>query len=374
MTPARTLSLGLLACSGCSLLIEESSRFSADTAASMEDTDSSSTEDSSTEGSPIADSPMEDSGIPDSEPPQPAWLTVHLNGNPDDADVVPLGPGLLLDGGGAAVDAAYQWQRNHIAGGDIVVLQNGGGLVLNDYLYTTIGGADSVQTIIVPPGSASLDPWITWTVAHAEAVLIVGDDLGDDPYELMWKGTPIETAIMHAWKRGAVIGGVDAGLSTLGDLVFPGYLGALSSVEALGDPYAPNLMLDTGYLTLEPLADALIEPRFVNDDRMGRLIAFAARALEDGWSTSFVGVGVDANTAMVIGPDDVGVVHGTGHVYVFRTDQLPTVCAPKQNLEFGSITYYQLAAGDTANWPGGQTDVIGRQIIATMGVTDPVTY
>lgn len=359
MDTARTLSLGLLACCGCSLLTEESSRFSADEE-SMDDTD---------DGPPDEDS----DGIPDSEPPKPTWLTDPI-GNPDDADVVPLGPGLLLVGGGN-VDAAYEWQREHIVGGDIVVLTNAGDPLFDDYLYNTIGGADSVQTIIVPPGSASLEPWIAWTVAHAEAVLIAGDGAADGPYELMWKDTPIETAIMAAWERGAVIGGVDAGLSSLGEFVFPAYLGALSSAQALADPHVPELMLTSGYLTLEPLADALIEPRFRSEDRMGRLIAFAARAIEDGWSKWFVGIGVDEDTAMVIDADGLGVVHGSGHVYVFRTKKLPmTVCEPEQPLEFGSLTYYPLTAGDTARWPGGETNVPGREILVSMGVTDPATY
>lgn len=361
---APMLCAGLLACSGCNLLIEESSRFSAD-AGSTDDTDESTMD---AESSLDVDLPADTDDIPDSEPPRPAWLTVHTLGDPQDADVVALGPGLLLAGDASAIDTAYQWQAQHIAGGDIVVLQSTGEPLLNDYLYETIGGADSVMTVIVPPGAASFEPWISWIVAHAEAVLIVGDD----PYDLFWKDTPIETGIMAAWDRGAVIGGVDAGLSTLGDLVFPAYAGPLDSVQALADPYAPNLMLDSDYLTFEPLGNALIEPRFRNADRMGRLLAFAARVLEDGMSTDFLGIGVDEGTAMVIGPDGVGVVHGSSNVYVGHAQELPVVCEPGQNLEFGPLLVYRLAAGDTATWPGGYSDVPGYQVIAIGGATDPV--
>jgi hypothetical protein len=361
----RLLSLGLLACSGCSLFVEESPRFSADTG-STDDTDGSSSEDSSTDSE----------GIPDSEPPQPTWLTVHVSGNPDDADVAPRGPGLLLDGGGVQVDTAYEWQAEQIAGGDIVVLRSKDdplAPVFSTYLYETIGGADSVVTVIVPPGAASFDPWITWTVATAEAVLIVGDD----PYGLMWKGTPIETAIMHAWNRKAVIGGVDAGLSVLGEFVFPAYEGPLTSSEALADPYSSKLVLDDDYLSFWPLDQALIEPRFASADHMGRLLAFAARVLqlEDGLSSTFVGIGVDENTAMVIDTNDVGTVHGEGNVYVFRTQWLlETVCVPQQQLEFGPVTVYKLADGETATWPGGQPQIGGTQVTAMGGVAVPALY
>jgi cyanophycinase len=360
------LALASLACGACSLLVEPNPEFVAD-----EDTSSSDT--SATETADESESTDTDQ-LMGGEPPQPAWLTVYTIGNPDDATVDPIGPGLLLIGGpmpsGASgpLDTAYQWQADSIAGGDIVILQNSGDAVLNNYLYQIIGGADSVQTIIVPPGAASMEPWIAWTLATAEAVLIVGSG----PYGLNWKNTPIEFGIMAAWDRGAVIGGVDAGLSTLGEFVDPGYGGLLTSAEALADPYGPNVVLERGYLSLELLDNALIEPSFANDNRMGRLLAFAARVLEDGLSDRFVGLGIDQNTALVIGPDGLGIVHGEGHVYIFRAEELATVCAPGEALEFGPVMYHRLVAGNTAGWPGGQTAVPGMPLSAFGGVTEPV--
>jgi cyanophycinase len=348
--------LCLLPCGACSLLTDESSRFSAETDSMGEDDDDS--------------APTDDGGIPDEQPPQPAWLTVYTIGNPDNLDVEPLGPGLLLVGADTRIDSAYQWQSGLIAGGDIVVLRPDDLSDSNDfntYLYEQIGGADSVQTLIVEPGAASSDPWIAWTLAHAEAVLIVAED----PYHVFWKDTLIAAGIMAAWQRNAVIGGVDAGLNSLGEFVYPGY-GTLSSQQSLEDPYAPDLALERDYLTLEPLADALIEPRFVVDDRMGRLLAFAARVLQDDWSNKFVGIGIDENAAMVIGPDNLGEVHGDGNVYLFHAKQADAgVCEPGVPLEFGPVTVYTLVAGDRANWPGGETNAAGVPVSATLGVTEP---
>jgi cyanophycinase len=362
---ARTgaLSLGLLACGACSLLVEPNPDFAGDE--DSDDTTAEPTEDESTS--------MDTDELSSGEPAQPGWLTVYTIGNPDDANVAPSGPGLLLVGGNTldapspSLDPAYQWQAGLISGGDIVVLQNSGAPSLNDYLFNAIGNADSVQTIIVPPGPASWEPWIAWTIATAEAVLIVGTD----PYGLNWKNTPIETGIMAAWDRGAVIGGVDGGLSTLGEFVYPGY-GPLSSAEALADPYAPNVVLEGDYLSLDLLDNVLIEPSFAGDNRMGRLLAFGARVLEDGWSRSFVGLGIDHDTAMVIGPDGLGFVHGVGHVYIYRAQELASVCAPGQNLEFGPVTVHRLAAGNTAGWPGGQTVAAGTAVRAIAGATEPL--
>lgn len=349
-----------LACGACGLLLEDNPKFSAGLESSEsvgdEDTDEDADEDSETGGE-----------IPHDQPPQPIWLTVHTLGNPEDADVEPLGPGLVLVGGGDPGAEAWMWQASLIPGGDVVVLQVEGEPMLDHQLYNDIGGVDSVQTVIVQPGAASFEPWIAWTLAHAEAIVIVGED----PYDMLWKSTPIEAAIMATWRRGAVVGGVDAGLSSLGEFVYAGYGGDLSSSEALEDPYDDDMTIDRNYLSLEPLEDTLIEARFSSEDRMGRLLTFAARVLEDDWSSTFVGLGIDEHTAMLIGPDGVGRVSGSGHVYLFRTEQRPAVCEPDEVLEFGPVTVARLAAGDTATWPGGSTDVAGSPVTATGGGTDP---
>jgi hypothetical protein len=93
--------------------------------------------------------------------------------------------------------------------------------------------------------------------------------------------------------------------------------------------------------------------------------------LEDGWSAKFVGLGIDDNTAMVIGPDGLGVVHGDGHAYIYRADEVAAVCVPGENLEFGPVTYHRLSAGDTSGWPGAQTAVAGMPLSAGAGLTEP---
>jgi cyanophycinase-like exopeptidase len=102
------------------------------------------------------------------------------------------------------------------------------------------------------------------------------------------------------------------------------------------------------------------------------LLAFGARVLEDGWSSEFVGVGVDEGTAMVIGPDGIGEVYGAGHVYLFRANEPAFKCMLGKSLEFGPVTMYRLRPGDTASFPGGQTTVIGAPVQATGGATDPL--
>ena len=302
-------------------------------------------------------------------PPKPDWLTVYTIGDEADADVDPLGPGVLLMGGGADVNAAFTWQSGLIAGGDIVVLRASGSDGYNSYLYNQIGGADSVQTLLITSAEAAADPWVAWTVAHAEAVFMAGGDQA--VYMELWKDSPLADAIMTAWDRGAVIGGTSAGLAVMGEFVFAAYNGTVYPEEALEDPYNQYMELDQDFLAIPTLAGVITDSHFFERDRMGRLLGFAARVLEDGWSTEVIGLGVDERTAMVIGPDGVGEVLGNGSVYLFHSDQPAAVCSPGLALEYGPVMVHRLAAGDTATWPGGQTAVSAAPVSASGGFTVP---
>ena len=362
-----TALLCLCASGACSVLTEENPKFSGT---------ESTTGDSSGDGDGQNNDSNNDSnndgmngGANDNPPPKPDWLIIDNIGDSTDAKVDPLGPALLLAGGGSMVDAAFEWQADLINLGDIVVLHGGEDPKLGDYLFSTIGGADSVQSLTLPPGSPAVwEPWVHWTIEHAEAVLIVGAE----PSALFWKYTPVADAIERAWERGAVIGGVDAGVSQLGEFSFPNHMGPLSSDEALADPYTPSVVLERDYLSLLPLEQVLVEPGFTSEDRMGRLLTLSARLLQDNWSSEVIGLGIDKDTAMVIGPDGLGQVHGGGHVYLTHADTLANTCMPQTPLEFGPLTMYRLAAGDTATWPGANTTVAGTPISASAGATEPV--
>ncbi|MCP4445363.1 MAG: hypothetical protein GY811_08470 [Myxococcales bacterium] len=56
---------------------------------------------------------------------------------------------------------------------------------------------------------------------------------------------------------------------------------------------------------------------------MGRLATFLARILEDGLSTSPIGIGIDEATALVIDGDGTGEVIGAGSVYVLSPHNGP---------------------------------------------------
>lgn len=303
----------------------------------------------------------------DPEPPAPAGLLLYLTGDPEDADVDPTGPGLVLMGGGSDVDEAFTWWGDYIAGGDVVVLRTSGSDGYNDYLYG-FGNADSVETMVLT-GEFANDPYVIWRLRHAEAIWLAGGDQAT--YLAAWKDTEVEAAIEHAWGRGAIVGGTSAGLAVLGQFMFAAYNDTVYSYEALEDPYNQYMTMEQGFLAL-PLLDGIItDSHFGERDRMGRLIGFIGRIIADGWAPAATGLGVDEATALVVGPDGTGTVIGSGHAYVVHADGAPQVCMPGVALEYEGLEYIALWPGDTLMLPDAIVAGTGDPIAAAGGATIP---
>jgi cyanophycinase len=274
-------------------------------------------------------------------PPVPAGLVRYLVGDEADRDVRPDGPGLILMGGGRDVDAAFEWWRPRLAGGDVVVLRASGADGYNDYLLNDIGGCDSVETLLVTSRALADDAWVAWTVAHAEGIFVAGGD--QSRYVEGWKGTALEDALHRAWARGAVIGGTSAGLAILGELVFSARAGGIDSDQALSDLDHPRMRLERDFLDLAPLRGLITDSHFGNRDRMGRLVAFLARSLCDSWADPVWGLGVDERTAVVVDGSGEGQVLGDGRAYLLRAAGRPATCLGPVELE---ADRWALSAGD----------------------------
>lgn len=299
----------------------------------------------------------------------PADLVSYMTGDPADVAVTPNGPALILMGGGPDVDAAFQAWAPVVDGGDVVVLRTSGADGYNDYLYGEIGGVDSVETILVTSRALADSDDVADRLAHAEAIFIAGGDQAT--YVEDWKGTRVEQELESAWARGAVIGGTSAGCAILGEVVFAALHDTVYSDEALADPYNTYMTLEHDFLSFPPMLDVVTDPHFAERDRMGRLIAFLARAVTDGWSRSALGLGIDEGTALWVDGDGVGTVLGDGAVYVLRSNGPPEQCVPSQPLQYGGLELVKLHATETVSLPGGQTTVPSTVLSASDGVTVP---
>ncbi|MBK8253610.1 MAG: cyanophycinase [Polyangiaceae bacterium] len=308
-------------------------------------------------------------GGADARPEKPAALVSYVTGNDADKDVTPTGPGLILMGGGTDVDAAFQWWKGYIAGGDVVVLRASGADGYNSYLYTDIGGCDSVETMLVTTPALAADPYVVWTLEHAEGIFMAGGDQAK--YLTAWKDSPVEEALKKAWQRGAILGGTSAGCAVLGEYMFAAYNDTVYSDEALTDPYNMYMTMERNFLNVPPLAGWITDTHFAQRDRMGRLVGFLARIVQDGWSAAPIGLGVDEKTAVVVDAQGAGQVLGSGAAYVVTTTAPPTLCEAGKPLEFAGLTVSKIVAGETITFPSGEVQSMSTPLSASGGTLDP---
>jgi cyanophycinase-like exopeptidase len=281
----------------------------------------------------------------------------YLVGNP--ADVARPTSGLwVLQGGGDDVDENYIRMGADGGGGDFVVLRASQAGEYNDYIYA-LCHCDSVATIVFDDRAAASDPFVIETIRNAEALFIAGGD--QDRYVRFWKGTPVQDAINYVAAKPAPIGGTSAGMAVLGEFVYSAIYESLTSAVALADPYAHDVTLERGFLSLPRLTGILTDQHLQERDRIGRTVTLLARLMKDGWSTKPLAIAADRETALHIDPKDgtaevfATAKHATPYVYFMRPTLAPERCEPGQPLTFRNVEVYRIGPGgrfDLAAWQG----------------------
>ncbi|MFN0107080.1 MAG: cyanophycinase [Bryobacteraceae bacterium] len=291
----------------------------------------------------------------------------YLTGNPADSTATPQ-PGLVLMGGGTDVNEAFRWMIQRSGGGDFVILRATGSDGYNPYVWA-LGNVDSVETFVIKTSAAASDPFILKRVRKAEAVFIAGGDQSD--YMRLWSGTPLQTAMQEASAR-IPFGGTSAGLAVLGQWVYTGQRGSVTSDQALRNPYHPLVTLAPALLSIPGLQGYITDSHFSQRDRMGRLVVFLARLVEDSWTPQANGIGVDEQVAILLTPDGIGQVVGNttiGSAYVLRSTARPELCDPRQPLTFRGLLGYRLPVGSSFNFATGVgTGVVPFGVSAVNGV------
>ena len=279
--------------------------------------------------------------------PYKYWIT----GNP--ADVVPArpaAPAFVLMGGGPDVDDAFKWMIRKGGGGNFVVLRATGTDAYDPYIYA-MGGVTSVETIVIPSRGAASDPFVLERIRGADALFIAGGDQED--YLSFWKGTPVQAALQELAAKNIPLGGTSAGLAVLGQFIYAANQTVYSN-DALANPYGKDVVLDRDFLALPVLARVITDSHLDSRDRMGRLVTFLARIVNDKWSSTARGIGIDVETALLVDNGSATRV-GVGSAYFLQTVGLPQVCAPKTPLTYQNIGVQRLSGAgsfDLVNWAG----------------------
>jgi cyanophycinase len=280
----------------------------------------------------------------------PKTYEYYLTGNT--ADVKPATrPGFVLMGGGKDVDAAFRWMLGKAGGGDVVVLRASGSDGYNKYIHDM--GADSVESIVVKTPEAARDAFVLERIRHAEALWIAGGDQWN--YVRVWGASPMREAIQSLIDRGGPMGGTSAGLAVLGQFVFTAEKDSVTSAQALANPYDERVKIGEDFVKIPALRGMITDTHFVKRDRMGRLLTFLARIVEDGKAAEARAIAVDERTAALVEPDGALTIEGEGPVYLLRVTGKAEVCEAGKPLTLGKVSVYRLKSGggfDLKKWTG----------------------
>lgn len=280
--------------------------------------------------------------------------TYFRSGNPNDVQTKTQ-PGFALMGGGKDLDPAFQWMCERSGSGDFVVLRASGDDDYNPYIQK-ICKVNSVSTFILTSREAASDPLVADAIRHAEAVFIAGGDQAH--YINWWMGTPVQTVLNEALRRGVPIGGTSAGLAVQGEFIYSAQGDApddkdLDSAQTLANPFHPRVTIVRSFLENPLLKNVITDTHFSARDRMGRTLVFMARILQDERAPEIRDIAVDERTSVLLDSNGKAVVVGAGHAYFLRSTKLPEACKPGVPLTFRNIEVRALAAGqrfDVAQW------------------------
>ena len=294
------------------------------------------------------------SSFAQTEPKGPSTYRYFRVGAPTNIKTHPRA-GYALMGGGTDLDEAFRWLCDRANGGDFLVLRAAGTDAYNPYIRG-LCHLNSVATQVIPDRATASAPFVTKTITNASAIFISGGDQAR--YVNFWAGTPVETALRDAVKRGIPVGGTSAGLAVLGQYIYsaqndPPDGPDLTSDAALADPFNHQVVIAPDLLGIPILHGIITDSHFDTRKRQGRLLVFMARILASGQADKIRAIGVDEKTAVLVDPDGHAQVVGKGEADFFEASDKPELCVAGKPLTFSLISFDFVHAGsefDLRDW------------------------
>jgi len=219
-------------------------------------------------------------------------------------------PGLLLMGGGDRNFDALRWFLGKAGNGHVVVLRASLGGEIGREFHDEVGGVASVETFVFDDRAQSEDPAMLASLRKADGIFIAGGD--QSRYVRFWRGTPVAEALDAHVRAGKPLGGTSAGLAILGEFAYGAMDGGSQvSPRALADPLGSGNTIETGFLRIDALRGVVTDTHFRERGRLGRLIAFVAKAETLSGGRPVLGLGVDEDAAVALEGDGRARVHAT---------------------------------------------------------------
>lgn len=251
----------------------------------------------------------------------------YLTGDPEDVSTKTESLTVLM-GGGKDVDMAFKEMIKKSGGGDFVILRVSGADGYNPYVYTQLGGVNSVETLMIDSKEKANCPEIEQKIINAEAVFISGGD--QSKYYTYWNNSKVKDALNFLINTKKVpLGGTSAGLAILGETVYTAENASVDSEESLRNPLTERITLKKDFLTIPLLKNTITDTHFAQRNRQGRLISFMANSIKNEINPVNVkGIGVDEGTAYVLDSNGIGKVYGSNNAWFFRANSAPEMYNP----------------------------------------------
>jgi cyanophycinase len=279
-------------------------------------------------------------------------------GNAADSVAKPRAGFALMGGGGQ--DPALKFLCERANGGDFLILRAN---TEDDYAQKVneeiraLCPLNSAATIVFSEREDSDDPKLIERIGQAEAIFIAGGDQSN--YVRFWQDTPVEDVLNRHIADGKPLGGSSAGLAVLGEFSFSSMIDTIRSPAALADPYGNKVTLSRDFLRIPVLTGIITDTHFAKRDRMGRLLVFLARILQDGWAKQVRAIAVEQDAAVLLEPDGQAKVIGSGAAYFLEAKNAPDVCRRMVPLGINGITVHRAPSGASFNlkdWKGAGGD------------------
>jgi cyanophycinase len=280
-------------------------------------------------------------------------LKRYASGSEADTRLRLHGPVLILDGGGGSdSSAAFQLAIDRVRGCvdcerklDVVVLRASGADGYNAYFMGLKGVSSVVSFVITDRESASL-PDVVTAVRNAELVFFAG---GDQCNYIRWiKGTPAAEAVKSVYRRGGAVGGSSAGLAIQGQIAYDACPDqSAASADVLKNPFSIDVSLSRGFFEWPPLRGVITDTHFKKRDRMGRLLVFLSRALDEGKESRLVGFGVNEDTVAVMDAKGKATVFGAGPVDVVGAGHRAETLARGSALTYRGFKVWHFDSGQS---------------------------
>ena len=263
-------------------------------------------------------------------------------------------------GGGEKQGPAFKFLCERANGGDFLILRAN---TEDDYApevnkeIQAVCPLNSVSTIVFTDREDSDDPKVVEIIAHAETIFIAGGDQSN--YVRFWQDTSVQDALNQHIAAGKPLGGSSAGLAILGEFSFASIIDTIHSPAALADPYGNKVTISRDFLHIPLLDGTITDTHFGKRDRMGRLVVFLARILQDGWAKEVRAIAVEENAAVLLEPDGNAKILGEGSAYFLSVKHPPEVCRRKTPLEFAGIAVHRAPSGASfrvKEWRGAGGD------------------